>query len=201
MKFKAFNQTADSSFVAGVDEVGRGCLVGAVVAAAVILDPTNPIYGLADSKKLTPGTRDRLSVEIKHNAIAWAIGRAEATEIDKINILQASFLAMKRAVAGLNIQPAWVNVDGNRYPDLGIPGEAIVKGDQRVAEISAASILAKVARDREMEILDILCPGYNFVQHKGYPTPHHRACLCKHGASTLHRTSYRPIQELTPNGF
>ena len=179
--------------VAGVDEVGRGCLVGAVLAAAVILDPANPVDGLADSKKLTPGMRDRLSADIKCKAIAWGIGRAEATEIDKINILQASFLAMKRAVAALNIRPTWIKVDGNRYPEMGIPGEAIVKGDQRVAEISAASILAKVARDREMEILDVFCPGYEFARHKGYPTQQHRACLCKHGASELHRTTFRLI--------
>lgn len=189
-------QTTDFLVVAGVDEVGRGCLAGAVVAAAVILDENNPIKGLADSKTLAAATRKRIADEIRCKASAWAIGRAEASEIDMINILQASFLAMKRAVDALDIRPTWVNVDGNRYPDLGVPGRAIIKGDQRVAEISAASILAKVARDEEMQILDVFCPGFKFVQHKGYPTKQHRECLCRCGISPLHRRTYRPVKEL-----
>lgn len=189
----------DGLLVAGVDEVGRGSLVGPVVAAAVILDPKNPVEGLADSKVLSANRRMELAAEIRVTASAWAIGRAEASEIDQINILQASLLAMKRAVAALTIQPGWVKVDGNRYPELDIPGEAIIKGDQQIAEISAASILAKVARDHEMGILDIFFPGYQFAQHKGYPTRQHLACLCRKGNTSLHRLSYRPVRDNASN--
>ena len=159
---------------AGVDEVGRGPLVGAVVTAAVILDPNNPITGLADSKKLSEKKRLALAAEIKEKALAWAMGRAEPAEIDELNILHASMLAMERAVKALKIQPHFVLVDGNRIPpNLGLPAQAVVKGDSLVAEISAASILAKVARDQEMEALDKKHPEYAFAQHKGYPTKLH----------------------------
>ena len=157
--------------VAGVDEVGRGPLVGAVVTAAVILDPNKPIAGLADSKKLSEKKRLALAAEIKEKALAWAMGRAEPAEIDELNILHASMLAMERAVKALEIQPHFVLVDGNRIPpNLGLPAQAVVKGDSLVAEISAASILAKVARDQEMEELDKKYPEYAFAKHKGYPT-------------------------------
>jgi len=181
--------------VAGVDEVGRGCLVGPVVAAAVILDPKNPIHGLADSKTLSTHRRMELAAEIRVSASNWAVGRAEASEIDQINILQASMLAMKRAVAALTLKPGWVKVDGNRYPELDIPGEAIIKGDQRIVEISAASILAKVARDHEMSVLDVFFPGYQFARHKGYPTQQHIACLRRNGNTSFHRLSYRPVRD------
>jgi len=182
--------------VAGIDEVGRGCIAGPVLAAAVILEPGTVIEGLTDSKKLTPRRRESLSLEIKQKAVAWAIGRAEPGEIDRINILQASLLAMRRAYDSLGIKPAWVKVDGNRLPSLPCPGEAIVGGDLTEAEISAASILAKVARDAEMDILDILCPGYQFAVHKGYPTPLHKAKLAELGASALHRFSFAPVSKL-----
>lgn len=160
----------DAALIAGVDEVGRGPLVGAVVTAAVILDPQNPIDGLADSKKLTEKKRERLFAEIQEKALYWSIGRAEAAEIDQINILQATFLAMQRAVAGLPVRPGFVLVDGNKAPDFGVPAQAVIKGDGLVPEISAASILAKVTRDREMAELDKQFPQYGFAKHKGYPT-------------------------------
>ena len=168
--------------VAGVDEVGRGPLVGAVVTAAVILDPNKPIAGLADSKKLSEKKRLALAAEIKEKALAWAMGRAEPAEIDELNILHASMLAMSRAVKALEIQPHFVLVDGNRIPpNLGLPAQAVVKGDSLVAEISAASILAKVARDQEMEELDKKYPEYAFAQHKGYPTKLHLEKLAELG--------------------
>ena len=184
--------------VAGIDEVGRGCIAGPVLAAAVILRPGTVIQGLTDSKKLSPRRRESLGREIKEKAVAWAIGRAEPVEIDRINILQASLLAMRRAYDALPIKPEWVKVDGNRYPKLPCPGEAIVGGDLSVAEISAASILAKVARDTEMDILDALYPGYQFAIHKGYPTPSHKARLAELGASPLHRLSFAPVSRLAP---
>lgn len=159
--------------IAGVDEVGRGPLVGAVVTAAVILDPANPITGLADSKKLSEKRRLALYDEIKEKALAWSLGRAEPEEIDQLNILHATMLAMQRAVAGLGIQPDYVLIDGNRCPALPMPSQAVVKGDSLVAEISAASIIAKVSRDQEMTELDLLFPQYGFAQHKGYPTALH----------------------------
>ncbi|WP_281546022.1 ribonuclease HII [Grimontia sp. SpTr1] len=185
----------DARLIAGVDEVGRGPLVGAVVTAAVILDPNKPIEGLTDSKKLTDKKRAVLFEEIKEKALAWSLGRAEPEEIDDINILSATMLAMERAVAGLNIKPDFVLIDGNRVPKgLNIPAEAVIKGDLRVAEISAASILAKVVRDREMEELDAQYPQYGFAKHKGYPTKAHFEALAEHGAIPEHRKSFKPVK-------
>lgn len=180
--------------VAGVDEVGRGPLVGAVVTAAVILDPTKPIPGLADSKKLSEKRRNALYEEIIEKALSWSLGRAEPEEIDQINILHATMLAMQRAVAGLAIVPEYVLIDGNRCPALPMPSLAVVKGDSRVAEISAASILAKVTRDREMTELDLSFPQYGFAQHKGYPTAFHLERLAEHGATEHHRRSFAPVK-------
>ncbi|ELY3466299.1 ribonuclease HII [Cronobacter universalis] len=180
--------------VAGVDEVGRGPLVGAVVTAAVILDPLKPIVGLADSKKLSEKRRLALFDEIKEKAIAWSLGRAEPHEIDELNILHATMLAMQRAVAGLAVTPEYVLVDGNRCPALPVPSMAVVKGDSRVAEISAASILAKVTRDAEMAELDLTFPQYGFAQHKGYPTAFHLERLAEHGATAHHRRSFAPVR-------
>lgn len=182
-----------ANFIAGVDEVGRGPLVGAVVTAAVILDPNKPIEGLADSKKLSEKRRLALAEEIKANALAWSLGRAEPHEIDELNILHATMLAMQRAVAGLTIKPDFVLVDGNRVPNLPMPAQAVVKGDSLVAEISAASILAKVARDQEMDALDAQFPDYGFAQHKGYPTKLHFERLEKFGATPFHRKSFAPV--------
>jgi ribonuclease HII len=190
--------TDGRKLVAGVDEVGRGCIVGAVVAAAVILGPGVKIDGLADSKKLTPRRREDLAAQIKDKALAWAIGRAEPGEIDRINILQASMLAMRRAYAALAVPADWANVDGDRYPALPCPGEAVIGGDASLSEISAASILAKVARDAEMAILDALYPGYQFAVHKGYPTAVHKARLVALGATPAHRRSYAPVARLFP---
>ena len=173
--------------VAGVDEVGRGPLVGAVVTAAVILDPARPIIGLNDSKKLSEKRRLALFDEIKEKALSWSLGRAEPHEIDELNILHATMLAMQRAVAGLHIAPEYVLIDGNRCPALPVPSMAVVKGDSRVAEISAASILAKVTRDAEMAALDTVFPQYGFAQHKGYPTAFHLEKLALHGATEHHR--------------
>lgn len=181
--------------IAGVDEVGRGPLVGAVVTAAVILDPNNPIVGLADSKKLSEKKRLALAAEIKEKALAWALGRAEAEEIDKLNILHATMLAMQRAVKSLKISPHLVLVDGNRVPELDMPAQAIIKGDGKVAEISAASILAKVARDQEMEALDKRFPQYEFAKHKGYPTKVHLEKLAQFGALPQHRRSFAPVRK------
>ncbi|MFP1761235.1 ribonuclease HII [Lonsdalea quercina] len=180
--------------IAGVDEVGRGPLVGAVVTAAVILDPARPIVGLADSKKLSAKRREALYHEIKEKALAWSLGRAEPDEIDSLNILHATMLAMQRAVAGLSLTPDYVLIDGNRCPALPMPSQAVVKGDSRVPEISAASILAKVTRDREMEALDLLFPHYGFAKHKGYPTAYHLEKLAKHGATHHHRRSFAPVK-------
>lgn len=180
--------------VAGVDEVGRGPLVGAVVTAAVILDPARPIVGLNDSKKLSEKRRLALYDEIKEKALVWSLGRAEPHEIDELNILHATMLAMQRAVAGLAIVPEYVLVDGNRCPTLPMPSLAVVKGDCRVAEISAASILAKVTRDAEMAALDLTFPQYGFGQHKGYPTAFHLERLAEHGATEHHRRSFGPVK-------
>ncbi|AZI14675.1 ribonuclease HII [Avibacterium paragallinarum] len=186
----------DYELIAGVDEVGRGPLVGAVVTAAVILDPNNPIEGLTDSKKLSHKKRLALAEEIKQKAKAWALGRAEPEEIDELNILHATMLAMQRAVNQLNITPHFVLVDGNRIPQLAMPAQAVVKGDSLVAEISAASILAKVARDLEMEELDKHYPQYAFAQHKGYPTKLHLEKLAEHGPLPQHRRSFAPVRKL-----
>ena len=180
--------------IAGVDEVGRGPLVGDVVTAAVILDPARPIAGLNDSKKLSEKKREALFDMIQENALAFAIGRCSAAEIDEFNILQATMKAMQRAVAGLTIQPEFVLIDGNRCPSLAMPSQAVVKGDSLVAEISAASILAKVTRDREMAALDLEYPQYGFAQHKGYPTAQHLAALAEHGALAVHRRSFKPVK-------
>ena len=180
--------------VAGVDEVGRGPLVGAVVTAAVILDPAKPIIGLADSKKLSEKRRNALYDEIIEKALSWSLGRAEPEEIDQLNILHATMLAMQRAVAGLTVVPEYVLIDGNRCPALPMPSLAVVKGDSRVAEISAASIIAKVTRDREMAELDLSFPQYGFAQHKGYPTAFHLEKLAEHGATEHHRRSFAPVK-------
>ncbi len=182
--------------VAGVDEVGRGPLVGDVVTAAVILDPNRPIEGLMDSKVLSEPKRQKLAEQIKQNALCWHIARASVSEIDQLNILHATMLAMTRAVQGLAVQPDFVKVDGNRIPDWGYAAEAVVKGDSLVAEISAASILAKVARDQEMVELDARYPQYGFAKHKGYPTKAHFAALAQYGATPFHRTSFKPVQRV-----
>ncbi len=182
--------------IAGVDEVGRGPLVGAVVTAAVILDPQRPIVGLADSKQLSEKRRLALYDEIKDKALSWSLGRAEPEEIDQLNILHATMLAMQRAVTGLHLTPDYVLIDGNRCPKLSMPALAVVKGDSRVAEISAASILAKVTRDREMVELDARFPEYGFAQHKGYPTAYHLEKLALFGATEFHRRSFAPVKRV-----
>ncbi len=182
-------------YTAGVDEVGRGPLAGPVVAAAVILDPNQAIDGLADSKALTEKAREKLAIEIRARSLAWAIGRAEVEEIDNINILQASLLAMQRAVEALQPAARFALVDGNRCPSLPCPSRAIVKGDATVAAISAASIIAKVARDQEMVEMDTLYPGYGFASHKGYPTKAHCAALESLGLTPIHRRSYGPVKK------
>lgn len=186
---------AKEQFIAGVDEVGRGPLVGDVVTAAVILDPDHKIAGLADSKKLSEKKRDILAAEIKQYALAWSIGRASPQEIDELNILHATMLAMTRAVQGLNVQPTHVMVDGNRCPPWDYSSEAIVKGDSLIAEISAASIIAKVTRDQEMLILDQQFPEYGFAKHKGYPTAFHLAKLAELGPLPQYRMSFKPVQQ------
>jgi ribonuclease HII len=184
----------------GIDEAGRGPLAGAVYAAAVILDPARPIAGLADSKKLSEAKRDLLAVEIKAHALAWGIASVSAQEIDDINILQASLLAMQRAyqamLAQFGLDATLIQVDGNRCPKFELPCEAIVKGDSKVAEISAASILAKTARDASLLVLDAQYPQYGFAQHKGYPTALHLERLAQHGITPEHRRSYGPVKKL-----
>ena len=181
---------------AGVDEAGRGPLAGPVIAAAVILPEGHGLDGLADSKQLSESRREALAAEIRRVAIAWAIGRAEVDEIDRLNILQASLLAMRRAVDGLTERPALALIDGNRCPELDCPAEAIVKGDARVPAISAASILAKVTRDQEMFTLDVRYPQYQFARHKGYPTRAHLQALAEHGVSPVHRRSFGPVRRM-----
>jgi ribonuclease HII len=189
------SKTYPYKYVVGVDEVGRGPLAGPVVAAAVILDPARPIEGLADSKALTEQKRENLATLIRERATAWAIGRAEIEEIDTINILQASLLAMRRAVMALRPQPEYALIDGNRCPKLPCPAEAIIKGDAKVAAISAASILAKVSRDQEMRELDNAYPGYGFARHKGYPTKLHLDALSRLGITPIHRRSFAPVKK------
>ncbi|MBP6901882.1 MAG: ribonuclease HII [Burkholderiaceae bacterium] len=186
--------------VAGVDEAGRGPLAGPVVAAAVILDELQPIAGLADSKVLTARRREALFDEIRAKALACCIAEASVDEIDRLNILHATMLAMKRAVEGLRLPPHKVLVDGNRLPVLRVPGEAIVKGDAKVPAISAASILAKVHRDRLCEALHAEHPVYGFATHKGYPTAEHLAALRQHGACVAHRRSYAPVRAVLGEG-
>ncbi len=190
-----FEPSYTGPWLAGVDEVGRGPLAGDVVAAAVILDAERPIEGLNDSKKLTERRREALFEEIQGRAAAWCIARASVAEIDRLNILQASLLAMTRAVQGLARAPEHVLVDGNRLPQWPYSAEAVVKGDSRHPAISAASILAKVARDREMVAFEEEYPGYGFAGHKGYPTKTHLAALEKLGVTPIHRTSYAPVRE------
>lgn len=181
--------------VAGVDEVGRGPLVGAVVTAAVILDPAKPIAGLADSKALTDKKRQVLALEIREKALCFSLGRCDPHEIDELNILRATMVAMQRAVAGLLIAPQHVLVDGNRTPNFPCTATAVVKGDARVAAISAASILAKVARDAEMDVLHERYPEYGFAKHKGYPTAEHFSALSRLGPIPEHRRSFAPVRE------
>jgi ribonuclease HII len=182
--------------IAGVDEAGRGPLAGPVIAAAVILDPRRPIDGLADSKKLTPKRREELFNEIRCHALAWSVARATIAEIDAINILQATMLAMQRAVNKLKITPHKVLVDGNRCPPLACAAEAIIRGDQTETAISAASIVAKVLRDRLMVLLDRFYPQYGFSDHKGYGTASHLEALRQHGVSRVHRASFSPVAEI-----
>ncbi len=182
-------------YFAGVDEVGRGPLAGAVVTAAVILDPFLPMAGLRDSKKLSPARREELAAEIKSRALCWALGRAEVSEIDALNILQATLLAMVRAVHNLTIKPDYVMVDGNRTPDFGCESDWLVKGDEKLDAIMAASIIAKVARDREMQQLDREYPGYGLAKHKGYPTRMHLKALDELGPCEIHRKSFAPVRD------
>lgn len=179
--------------VCGIDEAGRGPLAGAVVAAAVILDPLRPIPGLNDSKKLSEKKRDALAVLIRERAVAWAVASASVEEIDRLNILHATLLAMQRAVASLTVRPTSAMVDGNRCPKLDIPSEAVVKGDGKIASIAAASILAKTVRDAEMRVLHAQYPMYGFDRHMGYPTAAHFQALESHGASPAHRRSFGPV--------
>ncbi|MEW6038351.1 MAG: ribonuclease HII [Pseudomonadota bacterium] len=186
--------------VVGIDEVGRGCIAGPVIAAAVIFAPAQDTGGFDDSKRLSPERRLALAGRIASESLAWAVGRAEVAEIDRLNILQATFLAMCRAVAALPVRPDWVKVDGNRYPPLDCPGEAVVGGDASVAQIAAASILAKVFRDQEMQVLDRLYPGYALGLHKGYPTRLHIDRLSRLGASGCHRRSFAPVRDAIGRG-
>ena len=182
--------------VCGVDEAGRGPLAGAVFAAAVILDPNKPISGLRDSKKLSEAKRDELALVIRRDALAWSIAQCSEVEIDQLNILQATMLAMRRAIEGLSTVPTLALIDGNRCPVCAVRTEAIVKGDDKVAEISAASILAKTARDAALLEMHAVYPQYAFDQHKGYPTALHLARLREHGVSPVHRKSYGPVKAL-----
>ena len=186
----------DVKFLAGVDEVGRGPLAGPVVAGAVILDENKPIDGLRDSKCVTASRRARLFDEIQQKALAWSVAFATVEEIDNINILQATLLAMQRAVEALQPTADYVLIDGNRCPELSCPSRAIIKGDSRVAAISAASIIAKVTRDREMQVLDARYPGYGLARHKGYPSKAHIEALEVLGASPVHRRSYAPVKRV-----
>jgi ribonuclease HII len=184
----------DHELIAGVDEAGRGPLAGPVLAAAVVLDPRVPIDGLRDSKQLGAAARERLAALIRERAFAWSLGRADASDIDRINILQATLLAMARAVAGLPRSPHRVLVDGLHCPRLSCTVQAVVGGDSRIAAISAASILAKVSRDAEMVELDCRYPEYGFRRHKGYPTREHREALRQHGPCPFHRRSFAPVR-------
>ncbi|WP_442109262.1 ribonuclease HII [Pseudomonas sp. NUPR-001] len=199
--------TLVEDLVAGVDEVGRGPLCGAVVTAAVILDPQRPILGLNDSKKLTEARREKLFDEICEKALSFCIARAEVEEIDELNILHATMLAMQRAVEGLDVTPKLALIDGNRCPKLSVPASPVVKGDSQVPAIAAASILAKVTRDREMAAFELIYPGYGIGGHKGYPTPVHLEALARLGPTPIHRRSFAPVRaalearEALSNGF
>ncbi len=188
--------TLQQERLAGLDEVGRGPLAGPVVAAAVILDPARPVEGLLDSKRLNESRREQLAMQIQEQALAWAVGRAEVEEIDRLNILQASLLAMQRAAAALDPAPLEALVDGNRCPELACPARAVVKGDDCIPAIMAASILAKVSRDREMVALAETYPGYGLENHKGYPTKAHIAALQNLGVTEIHRRSFGPVRKL-----
>jgi ribonuclease HII len=192
---QALPEFAREVLLAGVDEAGRGPLAGPVAAAAVILDPDSPIDGLADSKALSAASRERLATQIKRRALSWAVCFAEAEEIDRLNILHATMAAMSRAVGALERQPTVALIDGNRLPKLSCEAHAIIKGDARVACISAASILAKVCRDMRMVALHEHYPQYGFAQHKGYPTALHRAALVAHGPTQEHRRSFAPVRD------
>ncbi len=196
--YAQFQKIYAGDLYAGVDEVGRGPIAGPVVAAAVILDPARPIAGLADSKKLSEKKRDALFEEIKEKALSYAIASASVEEIDELNILHASLLAMQRAVNKLNPLAEFALIDGNRCPELSIPSQSVVKGDSKVACISAASILAKVTRDRHMNALDAQFPGYGLAKHKGYPTKAHLEALSKNGLNPLYRRSFAPVRKLLP---
>ena len=196
MKLEASGLVIPAGRVAGVDEAGRGPLAGPVIAGAVILDPDNPVNGLRDSKRLSAARREALYDEIRDTALAWAVGRADVEEIDRINILQASLLAMQRAVVALQPAAEYALIDGNRCPDLPCAAQAIVKGDSLVAAISAASIMAKVTRDREMIELDAKYPGYGLAQHKGYPSKTHVEALQRLGVLPVHRRSYAPVRRV-----
>lgn len=187
-------QQGNNQLIAGVDEAGRGPLAGPVIAAAVILDPKSPVSGLADSKQLTARQRQRCFEAIVQQALAWQVGRAEVEEIDQLNILQATLLAMQRAVMGLSLLPSQVLVDGNCCPRLPMPVQAVIGGDAQIAAISAASIIAKVTRDHEMQQLDLSYPNYGFAQHKGYSTVYHRQQLQRWGATPHHRQSFAPVK-------
>ncbi len=191
-----FQVDYDGPGLAGVDEVGRGPLAGDVVAAAVILDPARPVSGLRDSKKLSAARRESLAVLIREQALAWSVARATVAEIDELNILQASLLAMHRAVRALQPQPGYVLVDGNRLPRWDYASEPVVKGDDRVPAIAAASILAKVQRDNELIALELEYPGYGFAAHKGYPTAAHIKALQTLGVTPVHRRTFGPVRAL-----
>jgi len=188
--------TLVEELVAGVDEVGRGPLCGPVVTAAVILDPSRPIKGLNDSKKLSEARREALFEEIREKALAWCIARADVHEIDQLNILHATMLAMQRAVEGLSVTPKLALIDGNRCPKLNVPSAPVVQGDAKVPAIAAASILAKVSRDREMQEMEAQYPGYGIGGHKGYPTPVHLEALRRLGPTPIHRRSFGPVRAL-----
>lgn len=191
---------APYGLVAGVDEVGIGPLAGDVVACAVILDPNVPIDDLRDSKRLSEKARERLAAIIRCQALSWSLGSASVAEVDSLNVLVASHKAMQRAVAGLSVVPDTVLVDGNKTPDFGLPTQAIIKGDQRVAAISAASIVAKVTRDGQLIELAARFPGYGFERHKGYPTKHHMQALAELGPCAAHRRSFAPVQRAFNTG-
>ncbi len=184
-----------ADLIAGVDEAGRGPLAGPVVAAAVILDPMRPIDGLRDSKKLTEASRERLAAEIKERALDWSVAHATVEEIDELNILQATMLAMKRAISGLTVRPSLVLVDGNRVPRIDLPVNAIIQGDDKIAAISAASIIAKTTRDHWLVELDERYPEYGFAKHKGYGTKEHLEALAKYGPLPVHRKSFGPVKQ------
>ena len=198
MRFTAEHEGGSDALVAGVDEAGRGPLAGPVIAAAVILDAQDIPEGIDDSKRLSAARREQLAEQIRLRARAWAIGRAEVEEIDELNILQASLLAMRRAVEGLRPFPQQALIDGNRCPPLACACRAVVRGDQKVRSIAAASILAKVCRDHEMCRLDKQYPEYGFARHKGYPVPAHLRALEQHGASQAHRRSFAPVKRVLP---